>query len=211
MKDGGGQAASRLSSVTPVSAPDTPIAIDSLSADKTSAVVGTKITWTAAASGGTGTLRYCFYVYQGSTVVYNSGYGTKANVSYTPTEAGSYKAKVFVKDGSGKSAARLSGVTAVIDGDTPLTVTGLTVSKTACVSSEPLVWTASALGGSGTLRYCFYIYRDGVVVQKGSYGTANAYSYTPILAGTYSAKVFVKDGAGNSASRTGGSCICTTG
>ena len=207
VKDSAGKSATRLSGVTTVTAAATPITVTGLAADKTSAIIGEKITWTASASGGSGTLRYCFYVYKDGTVVYNSGYGTSTSVPYTPTEAGSYKAKVFVKDSAGKSATRLSGVTTVTDGEAPLAISGLTVNKSTAAVGDPLVWTAAASGGSGTLRYCFYIYRDGTVVQKGSYGTTNVYSYTPTLAGTYSAKVFVKDGAGKSASKTGGNCI----
>ena len=88
-----------------------------------------------------------------------------------------------------------------------LAVTSVTADKTSAAPGETITWTASASGGSGTLKYCFYVYKDGTAVQKGSYGTARTCSYTPTAPGTYTVKVFVKDGAGTSASKTGGACV----
>ena len=201
VKDSAGKSASRLSGNTTVAAAATPISITAITPNKTSSTVGEKLTWTAAAAGGSGTLRYCFYVYQDGAVVYNSGYGTAASVSYTPTAAGTYKAKVFVKDSAGKSASRLSGNTTVTAAAAVLTVTGITPNKTSAATGEEITWTVTASGGSGTLKYNFYLYQDGVVTYKSGYGSAKSIGYTPSEAGTYAVKVFVKDGAGKTASK----------
>ncbi|MBR5702005.1 MAG: hypothetical protein IKX47_06020, partial [Oscillospiraceae bacterium] len=76
---------------------------------------------------------------------------------------------------------------------TPLTVTGITASKTTACVGETITWTATATGGSGTLQYYFIIYKDGSKVTTRVYNTANTFSYIPMEPGTYKARVYVKD------------------
>ena len=209
VRDEAGNTISKASdSVTVKEPPAEPLAITGISADKASAEKGDTITWTAAATGGSGTLRYCFYVYKDGAVVLNTGYGSAVKASYTAEEAGNYSAKVFVKDGAGNATSRVSGSTIVEEANAaPLTITGITADKTSAAAGDTITWTAAAAGGSGALRYCFYVYKDGAVVLNTGYGSAVKASYTAEEAGNYSAKVFVKDGAGNATSRVSGSTI----
>ena len=75
--------------------------------------------------------------------------------------------------------------------------------RTAAKPGETVTWTAGASGGSGTLRYCFCVYKDGAVLEKGRYGDENSFSFTPSEAGSYAAKAFVRDGEGTKTSRMG--------
>ncbi len=200
VKDTAGNSVSKLGGAVTVTDSTTPLTVTSLTANKTSANVGDPITWTASATGGSGTVQYCFYVYNGSTVVQKGSYGASKTVSYTPTEAGSYKAKVFVKDAAGATANTVSG-TVTVASATPLTVTSIKANKTSAKVGESITWTASATGGSGTVQYCFYVYNGSAVVKKGSYSTAKTYTYTPTEAGSWKAKVFVKDAAGATANK----------
>ena len=199
VKDSAGVAANKMSTGVTVSSTPAPLSVTGITANKTSAAVGESITWTASATGGSGTLKYCFYIYNGGTVVQKGSYTTTKTASYTPTAAGTYTAKVFVKDGAGQAASKMStGVT--VTAGAPV-VSSITADKTSAAVNETITWTAAATGGSGTLKYCFYIYKDGTVVQKGSYTITKTVSYTPTAAGTYTAKVFVKDSAGQAASK----------
>ena len=182
----------------------TPLSISTLKASKTSAVTGDSITWTAAATGGTGTLKYCFYIYKDTTVVFKGSYGTAKTCTYTPDAAGSYSAKVFVKDGAGTTVSKTGGAVTVTVPAAPLSISSLKANTASTTTGNPITWTAAATGGTGTLKYCFYIYKDTTVVFKGSYGTAKTCTYTPDAAGSYSAKVFVKDGSGTVVTKTGG-------
>ncbi|MBO4676003.1 MAG: leucine-rich repeat protein [Oscillospiraceae bacterium] len=86
--------------------------ISSIKANKTGANTGETITWTAAASGGTGTLKYYFILYKDGTKIATQAYSTAKSFSYTPAEAGTYKVRVYVKDADGTKANKLSsGVT----------------------------------------------------------------------------------------------------
>ena len=210
VKDGSGAAANKMSAGVAVNAPAAPLAVTGITPNKTAALVGDTVTWTAAATGGSGTLRYCFYVYRDGTVVQKSGYGTAKTFSYKITEAGSYSVKVFVKDGSGASGTKQSAVTAAGTGE-PLSVTGVTADKTTALVGDTVTWTAAAKGGSGTLRYCFYVCRNGAVVQKSGYGTAKTFSYKITEAGSYSVKVFVKDASGKAVTKLSGVTAAGTG
>ena len=130
-------------------------------------------------------------------------YGTAKTVNYTPDAAGTWKVKVFVKDSAGTVVSKLDGAVTV-GSNTPLTIGSLKVSKSTAAVGTSITWTASATGGTGTLKYCFYVYNGSKVVQKGTYGTANTFTWTPGAAGTWKVKVFVKDTAGTVVSLIGG-------
>ena len=68
-----------LFGLLPMTAPAraaTALAVSSVKADKTSANVGATVTWTATASGGSGTLKYYFNVYKDGTKVASRAYST---------------------------------------------------------------------------------------------------------------------------------------
>ncbi len=92
------------------------LTVGSITADKTTAKVGDTVTWTAAATGGSGTLRYCFYIYKDGTVVHQTGYSSAKTVSYTVAGAGKHTAKIFVKDGAGAAVSRMSAAVTVAMG-----------------------------------------------------------------------------------------------
>ena len=187
-----------------------PLSITGNKANKTTASIGESITWTATASGGAGTLKYYFIVYKDGTKVKTRSYSTKNTFTYTPTEAGTYKAKVYVKDADGTKVYKTSGKIKVTEG-AAITVGSIKADKTSANTGEKITWTAAASGGSGTLKYYFVVYKDGTKVKTRSYSTKNTFTYTPTEAGTYKAKVYVKDDAETKANKTGGAVEVTAG
>ena len=186
-----------LFGLLPLSSParaSTALAVSSVKSDKTSANVGATVTWTATASGGSGTLQYYFIVYKDGTKVKTRAYSTANTFSYTPTEAGTYKARVYVKDSTDAKVNKLSAGVTVTEA-TPLSITSIMASKTTANVGSAITWTATATGGSGTLQYYFIVYKDGTKVKTRAYSTANTFTYTPTEAGVYKARVYVKDTA----------------
>ena len=200
VKDSSGTAVNLTGGKVTVTAP--PPTISSITANKSSAAPGTAITWTASASGGSGTLQYCFYIFKDGTVVQRGNYGSAKSVTFTPAAAGIYTARVYVKDASG-TAVNLTGGKVTV-ATPPPTISSITPNKTSAKPGESITWTASASGGSGTLQYCFYIFKDGTVVQRGNYGSAKSVTFTPAAAGVYTARVYVKDASGTAVNLTGG-------
>ena len=177
-----------------------PLAVTSVTASKSSVSAGTAVTWTASASGGSGSLRYCFYVFNGNTVVQRGSYSTARTYTYTPATAGTYTVRVYVKDGAGTVVSK-DKAAAVSVSAAALSIGSVTASKSAVPAGTAVTWTASASGGSGTLQYCFYVFKDGKIAQRGAYGTARTYTYTPATAGNYTVRVYVKDGAGTTVTK----------
>ena len=176
--------------------------ITSVTANKTTAAVGEAITWTAKASGGIGTLKYCFFLYKDGTRIKTQAYSTKNTFSYTPTEPGTYKVKAYVKDAADTKVYKTSkGVTVTAAAAGP-TISSVKAGVTSAYAGEKITWTATASGGSGTLKYYFILYKDGVKIKTRAYSTTNTFSYTPEEAGSYKVKVYVKDSAGSKVSKT---------
>ena len=176
--------------------------ISSVKAGVTSAYAGEKITWTAAASGGSGTLKYYFILYKDGTKIKTRSYSTTRTFSYTPTEAGSYKVKVYVKDADGTKSYKVSGKVAVTLG--PPAIISVKAGKTSSAVGEEITWTAAAVGSEQPLKYYFVLYKDGAKIKTRTYSTANTFSYTPTEAGTYKVRVYVKDAEGMKVSKLSG-------
>ena len=195
MKDAAGTVVNldKAGSVTVAAAP--PV-ISGVTVNKTSATVGDTLTWTASASGGSGILQYCFYVFKNGSVVERGSYGTAKTYSYQAAAAGTYTVRVYVKDSSGTTVS-LDNAGRVTVSAAPPVISGVTVNKTSADVGDTITWTAAASGGSGTLQYCFYVFKDGSVTERGSYGTTTTYSYQPTAAGTYTVRVYVKDTSGS--------------
>ena len=173
------------------------LTISSIKADKISAAAGEKITWTATASGGTGTLQYYFILYKDGTKLKTRSYSTTKTFSYTPTEAGTYKVRVYVKDSADNKVNKLSSAVEVTSGTSALAISGVKANKTSVSAGEKITWTATASGGTGTLKYYFILYKDGTKLTTRAYSTASTFSYTLTEAGTYRVRVYVKDTADN--------------
>ncbi len=207
VKDAAGTVVTQNSGSTVIANPAAPLAVSSVAADKTSAAPGETITWTAAATGGTGTLRYNFYIYKDGAVIRKTGYTTAKTASWTAADAGKYSVKVYVKDAAAAVVTQSGGIVTVAAPAGPLAVTGITADKTGAAPGDTITWTAAAAGGSGALRYCFYVYKDGAVVQKTGYGSAASLRYTAAEAGRYQVKVFVKDSTGAAVSAMSGNTV----
>ena len=78
-----------------------PLTINSFKADKTTATVGTAVKFTAATTGGTGTLQYRFRLVGNGKETVIRDYNSSNAVSYTPGAAGTYLVHVDVKDSEG--------------------------------------------------------------------------------------------------------------
>ena len=81
----------------------------------------------------------------------------------------------------------------------------ISVNKTSAVVDEPITWTASVPGGTGTVQYCFdiswedYDLHQGDFVYEGSWTTEPSLTFTPAVPGEYTVWLSVKDEAGKTA------------
>ncbi len=177
--------------------------VTGIKVNKTSAVVGERIKWTVTAKGGRGKLRYCFHILKNGRVYQKGTYSFSRSGSFTPITPGEYTIRVYVRDGRGTVVSRDSEAITFVP-KTPLAVGSIKADRLRAAVGETITWTASAVGGSGSPRYCFYVLQNGRVVRKGSYGSAATFRYKPTEPGTYVVRVYVKDSSGKTARRIGG-------
>ena len=180
------------------------LTVNSITADKTAPAVGDTITWTATASGGTGSYRYCFYVFRDGKITERGSYGVSNTYSYTPTLGGAYTVRVYVKDSANTTVNKMSAPLSVAF--SPITV-NVAADKPRVMVNETVRWTATASGGTGSYKYCFYVFKDGKIFKRGSYTASNTYPFTPSQAGKYTVRVYVKDSAGTVQTKEGGQSV----
>ena len=194
VKDSAGKVATKEDAAPVTVTPSATPFVTGVTVNRTTASVGQSVTWTAAAAGGSGPLKFCFYVFRNGKVAERGSYGTAKTYTYTPAAPGTYTVRVYVKDSSNAVSAKDNAAPVTVTPSPVPVILGVTANKTASGVGQPITWTAVATGGSGTLKYCFYVFKDGKIAERGSYGTSKIYTYTPAAPGTYTVRVYVKDG-----------------
>jgi hypothetical protein len=161
---------------------------------------GTSVTWTAAASGGSGTYEYKFDLWDGSSFSTVQSYGASATWTWNTTglALGNYSVQVQARSaGSIASYEAVQIVPYTLVGSLP---SGTTVSLTPSPASpQPpgtsVVWTASASGGSAPYQYEFWLEDPNESMSLAqAYSASNTFTWdTTGLAGTYKMRVLVRN------------------
>jgi hypothetical protein len=146
---------------------------------------GQSQTFTSSVSGGTTTYSYQWYL--NSVVV--SG-ATSSKWTCTFSSAGSYSVYVKVTDSATPTVNTATSNIATATVNTAPSVSILPTSATLDLGQSK-TFTATASGGTGTIRYQWYL---NSVVQSGE--TSSTYKFTPSSSGTYSIYVIVNDSLG---------------
>ena len=175
---------------------------------------GTSVTWTASASGGSGTYEYRFWTFNHATGVVTmvKDYTVPGN-SYTwdttGLTPGTYYVAVWARSaGSTADVGSLRVVGALRayrlhsrgDGGDPEPAVSR---ESADIAGTSVTWTASASGGSGTYEYRFWTFNHatGVVTMVKDYtvpGNSYTWDTTGLTPGTYSVAVWARS-AGSTA------------
>ncbi|MDR1564043.1 MAG: hypothetical protein LBS74_03710 [Oscillospiraceae bacterium] len=177
-----------------------PLAFESITANASGTVApSTSVTWTASATGGTGSLTYKFDVIKDNVTVSTGSYQSSASFNYTLSQAGQYKVTVTVKDGNNATVSGTSALITVV----PLAFGSITANTSGNVAfGTNVTWTASATGGSAPYTYKFDVLKDNVTVSTGSYQSSATFNYALAYVGGYKVTVTIKDDKGTTVSGT---------
>jgi hypothetical protein len=165
--------------------------------------VGTAVTFTASASGGTAPYQYKWWVFDGSTWTVLQNWTTSTTYTWTPTSANAaYRIGVWARN-AGSTAdtydngANVSVPFAIAPGapSGALLLTGINANRVSPQrSGTNVTFTAVATGGSGAYQYKWWVF-DGTswtVVQ--GWSTSNTFTWTtPSFGGTYRVAVWVRN------------------
>ena len=186
--------------VTYVYTPDNPVEelSNTSKVSATSVAVGSSVTITCSATGGTPAYSYKVDYKKTTDSSYTSlqAYSTTASVKFTPSAAATYTVRVTVKDSAGATEAKEFTVTAT--STTTALTNKSTLSATSITLGKSVTVTGAASGGTSPYYYAVYYKKSAST----SYTTAQAYSttktvtITPGAATTYDVRVKVKDKAG---------------
>ena len=157
--------------------------------------LGSTITVTGAASGGTGSYTYAVLYKQKSQSSWTTkqNYSSTKTVSIKPAQATTYDVCVKVKDSSGTIVKKFFDVTVkkALTNTSKLSATSITLGKT-------ITATASATGGTGYYNFAVLYKRT----SQSTWTTAQAFkpnetvTFKPATATTYDVCVKVQDSAG---------------
>ena len=166
--------------------------------------VGTAVTWTAMATGGTAPLQYKFQLYNQTTASWSllQDYSTSNQAIWTTTAAGSYNVQVWVRSAGSMvtyEAWRNSVTCGVVV--PPVSVTGVVATPPAPrAPGTDVTWTASATGGTAPLQYKFMLYNITTASwsQLRDYEADRSVEWTTGGEGRYYVQVWVRS-AGSAA------------
>ena len=160
----------------------------------TSIALGSTVTITGKATGGTTSYQYAAYYKKASTSTWTKvrDYSTTATIKVTPKAATSYNIRVKVKDASNKVVNK--DFTIKVTKDTALANTS-TISATSVALGTALTITGKATGGTTPYKYAAYYKKSSTTswTRIRDYSTTAAMTFKPAAATTYDVRVKVKD------------------
>ena len=163
-------------------------------------VAGTSITFTASASGGTGSYQFKWWLFNGTTWTMVQNWGG-ATYTWTPTLAsGSYRIGIWARDATNTtedSSVNVSIPFAITSGSAPagpFTITGLTPNMSGPrPAGTSITFTASASGGSGIYQFKWWVFNGTAWTLMQDWGGAT-YMWTPTLANAnYRVGIWARD------------------
>ena len=150
--------------------------------------MGTPIVWTATATGGSAP-QFRFWVQApGGPFVVLQDYSSSSTFTWTPTVVGTHVVIVWARSSSSSATfeATAGAAFSVMAGGAPVTAVTLAPDKASPQPvGTPIVWTATATGGTAP-QFRFWVQAPGgpfVVLQD--YGSSPTFTWTPTVVGTH--------------------------
>ncbi len=173
----------------------------------TSVTLGTTVTMTGKASGGTSPYKYAYYYKKSTASSWTKAYVTSSGSVYTkydtmtfkPTATGTYDVRINVKDEYGEGSVVSKDFTLKVISNA--LTNNSTISATSVTAGSTVTMTGKATGGTSPYKYGYYYKKSTDSAWTKAYVTSSGSVYTkydtmtfkPTDAGTYNVKINVKD------------------
>jgi uncharacterized protein (DUF1800 family) len=157
--------------------------------------VGTKITFTATATGVPGPLEYRFFRLDGSTWNLVQDYSASKAYAWTTTGAdmGQHVVAVWVRNVGSTEPYQAWRTTPYFNINGSASVSALTTPSTFPMpAGTPITFTATASGNPGPLQYRFWKWDGTSWTMIQDYSSNNSVTWAPVAAGTYGISVWVR-------------------
>ncbi|MBU5488563.1 PKD domain-containing protein [Clostridium sp. MSJ-8] len=194
-KDSTGKTVSKTMKYT-IKEPQVTLAIKSATtAVKSPQTVGTAIKMSTVAEGQ-GTLKYRFVAQKNGKTTFVKDYSTASSVTWTPTEAGTYKLTFKVKDSTGKSVYKV--VNYVVEESQELKINSIKTNYASPQAAGKTIKITANASGAKNLQYRFWAYdRFGNWTVIQDFSSKNYVNWKAASEGNYIIWVDVKDSNDN--------------
>jgi glucose/arabinose dehydrogenase len=165
-----------------------PIQVTGLTANRPSPQpVGTPITWTATATGGSGNYQFRFWRRTTGAYMIVQDYSSNAAYTFTPGpgDVGPQQVALWVRNLGSTASSEAGAIAAPFTitagaAPAPIQVTSITANRTSPTPvGTPITWTATVTGGSGNYQYRFWRRTTGAYMIVQNYGSSATFTFTP--------------------------------
>ena len=178
-----------------------------------SQIVGNPVFVTASAGGGSGSYEYRFWLFTGGVWTIVQDYTTAPTWTWTNPAVGSYQITVWARSvGSTADEAFGTAMSYTIN-PIPNPATGVTLSALPVdtqTAGQPVVFTGTGSGGTGTYEYRFWLNSGGVWTVVQDYSSSNQWTWTNPAAGSYQVSVWARSAGSTADSEATGTPMAYT-
>jgi stage II sporulation protein D len=163
-----------------------------LSSDKASILLGDSALYTISSNSGSTNVQYKFNVMKDGILVKDSGYSALNTYFFTPSEAGIYNVTGYIKDmlsGSEFEGQKAVNLTVYNPQLSSVTASGYFYEGKAV----SLAASSTGISPSG-FSYRYEVYKNSSLIASNSYNSMSSFSFTPETSGSFTIKVYGKDG-----------------
>jgi len=155
----------------------------------------TSITFSATATGGTGSYEYRYQLFNGSNWSVVQPYSSTPTWTWTPALSGTYAIAVDARNtGSTTDSEAQKTLVYVISSPTPATGVNLFHDlDSPQTAGTPISFAAAGIGGTGSYEYQFLVFDGNAWTVTRPFSTVATWSWTPTLAGSYLIAVEVRN------------------
>lgn len=174
--------------------------VHAVTPDKTTAKVGETITFSTAASGNVGPIKFTYAVFLDNTQI-TGEYSSSPTFSFTPVKAGTYRLDAYATDSRG-AYVKGSSVNVVVSPIPPVALS-ISVSATTLSVGDSVTVTATPSDGVAPYTYKYCLFKDGSKTDEVS-SSSTTNTWTLNAAGTYRIDVYCTDTINNTTMQQSG-------